>query len=54
MLHVAHSLDAVHEEENYNSHGRKPTTQACFIADVRPSSEYHEHLVMEVLAQLSQ
>ncbi len=52
MLHVAWSLEAVHEEESHHSQGRKPNSQVRFMSKECARSPDYKELVKEMLAQL--
>ncbi len=52
VLHIARSLEAMHEEDNLIYHARKPTTQARFATNKPAETLDTEYLVIEVLPQL--
>ena len=52
MLHVARSLEAVHEEERHAPHSRKPAAQTRFVVNGHPDTTDTERVVQEVLAQM--
>ncbi len=54
VLHVAHSLEAVHEEEKHAPRSRKPTTQARFVTPESGETTDTERVLKEILAQLGQ
>ncbi len=53
VLHVARSLEAVHEEERHAPCSRKPTTQTRFVTSGLAETTDTDRVV-QVLAQLGQ